>query len=48
VIGVVLLGDTVRDGWYVPTAVGLLLAVSGVIVLAGSPAQEPPRRRRVL
>ncbi|MCW2718236.1 MAG: hypothetical protein QOG20_4248 [Pseudonocardiales bacterium] len=48
VIGVVLLGDTVRDGWYVPTAVGLLLAVSGVIVLAGSPAQAPPRRRRVL
>jgi uncharacterized membrane protein HdeD (DUF308 family) len=47
VVGIALLGDTVRGGWWVPLGVGLLLAVAGVIVLAHSPVQEPPRRRRV-
>jgi hypothetical protein len=46
-VGVALLGDTVRPGWGVPLAIGLLLAVAGVIVLAHSPAQAPPRPRRV-
>ncbi len=46
-VGVVLLGDTVRAGWWFPLVVGLLLAVAGVVVLAHSPAQAPPRPRRV-
>jgi len=46
-VGVALLGDTVRPGWWVPLTIGLLLAVAGVIVLADSPAQAPPRPRRV-
>ena len=46
-VAVVLLGDTVRRGWWVPLTIGLLLAVAGVIVLAHSPAQAPPRPRRV-
>ena len=33
-VGIVLLGDTIRDGWYVPMALGLMLAVYGVSVLA--------------
>ncbi len=45
--GIALLGDTVRPGWWGPLAAGLLLAVAGVIVLAQSPAQAPPRPRRV-
>jgi uncharacterized membrane protein HdeD (DUF308 family) len=47
IVAVVLLGDTVRPGWWVPLTIGLLLAVAGVIVLAHSPAQAPPRPRRV-
>lgn len=46
-VGIALLGDAVRDGWWVPLAVGLSVAVAGVIVLARSPAQAPPRPRRV-
>ena len=46
-VGIVLLGDTVRPGWWMPLLIGLLLAVAGVIVLAHSPAQAPPRPRRV-
>ena len=46
-VGVALLGDTVRSGWWVPLTIGLMLAVGGVIVLAHSPAQAPPRPRRV-
>ena len=46
-VGIALLGDSVRDGWWVPMTVGLLLAVAGVVVLAGSPAQGAPRPRRV-
>lgn len=45
--GIALLGDTVRSGWWVPLLVGLLIAVAGVIVLAQSPVQAPPRPRRV-
>lgn len=33
-VGIVLLGDTIRDGWYVPMVLGLLLAVYGVSILA--------------
>ncbi len=45
VVGIVLLGDPVRDGWAWPFAVGLAVAVVGVVVLARRP---PPRRRRRL
>jgi hypothetical protein len=42
-VGIALLGDSVRAGWWGPMVVGLLLAVGGVAVLAGSPAHRPPR-----
>ncbi len=41
-VGITVLGDSVRDGWWWVLALGLGLAVSGVTVLAGSPAQRPP------
>lgn len=44
VVGIVLLGDPVRDGWGWVFVVGLAIAVVGVVVLARRP---PPRRRRV-
>ncbi|MDN5918469.1 MAG: hypothetical protein L0I76_25785 [Pseudonocardia sp.] len=34
IVGIALLGDTIRDGWYVPMILGLLLAVYGVSILA--------------
>lgn len=37
-VGIVLLGDAVRPGWLLPLGAGLLVAVAGVVVLAGSPA----------
>jgi drug/metabolite transporter (DMT)-like permease len=46
-VGLALLGDAVRPGWWAPMGVGLLSAVAGVVVLANSPAQAPPRPRRV-
>jgi drug/metabolite transporter (DMT)-like permease len=46
-VGIVLLGDAVRPGWWPVMAIGLVSAVTGVVVLAHSPAQAPPRRRRV-
>ncbi len=46
-VGIALLGDTVRPGWWLPLLIRLLLAVAGVIVLAHSPAQAPPRPRCV-
>jgi hypothetical protein len=46
-VGIALLGDSVRAGWWVPMAIGLLLAVGGVAVLAGSPVHGPPRPSRV-
>jgi hypothetical protein len=45
-VGIVLLGDPVRPGWGVPLAAGLLVAVTGVVVLARTPAR-PNRARRV-
>jgi hypothetical protein len=42
VAGIVLLGDSVRPGWWSVMFAGLVLAVAGVVVLAGSPAQRPP------
>ena len=36
--GIVLLGDSVRPGWWAAMSAGLVLAVAGVVVLAGSPA----------
>ncbi|MDT7577007.1 MAG: hypothetical protein QOH17_3340 [Pseudonocardiales bacterium] len=46
-VGIALLGDAVRPGWWPVMAIGLVSAVAGVVVLAHSPAQAPPRRRRV-
>jgi hypothetical protein len=46
-VGIVLLGDAVRAGWWAPMTIGLLLAVGGVVVLAHSPAHAPPRPARV-
>jgi len=46
-VGIALLGDSVRAGGWVPMAVGLLLAVGGVVVLARSPVHQPPRVARV-
>lgn len=43
--GIILLGDSVRPGWWVVMTAGLVLAVVGVVVLADSPAQRPPPRR---
>ena len=42
--GIVLLGDSVRPGWWPAMTAGLLLAVAGVVVLAGSPVHHPPSR----
>ncbi|HTK64547.1 MAG TPA: hypothetical protein VL595_19310 [Pseudonocardia sp.] len=42
-LGILLLGDSVRPGWAVPMAAGLLLAALGVVVLSSSPAQHPRR-----
>jgi hypothetical protein len=44
--GIVLLGDSVRAGWWAAMSAGLALAIAGVVVLAGSPAQQPPPLRR--
>lgn len=38
-LGLALLGDSVRPGWGVGFALGLALALGGVVVLARSPAQ---------
>ena len=40
VVGVVVLGDTVRHGWVVPVVLALLAAVVACVVLARSPANE--------
>lgn len=40
-VGMVLLGDTVRPGWGPACAAGLLLAVGGVVVLTRSLARDP-------
>jgi len=42
--GIVLLGDSVRPGWWPAMIAGLVLAVAGVVVLAGSPVHRPPPR----
>ncbi|MBO3095455.1 hypothetical protein [Cellulomonas dongxiuzhuiae] len=38
VVGVAVLGDTVRAGWAVPVALAVVTAVAGCVVLARSPA----------
>ena len=40
VVGVLALGDTVRDGWVIPALVGAVLALGSCVVLAHSPAQH--------
>jgi drug/metabolite transporter (DMT)-like permease len=45
VAGIVLLGDSVRPGWWGVLTAGLALAVTGVVVLAGSPVHQPPSGR---
>ena len=41
-IGIALLGDSVRAGWWWPMLTGLAIAVAGIATLAGSPTQRPP------
>jgi hypothetical protein len=43
-IGIALLGDAVRAGWWWPMLAGLGIAVAGIATLAGSPTQRPPPR----
>lgn len=43
-VGIWLLGDPVRPGWEPVLAVGLAIAVVGVVVLARSPHERPRRR----
>ncbi|WP_232661357.1 hypothetical protein [Pseudonocardia sp. TRM90224] len=45
IVGIVLLGDPVREGWTWPFILGLLTAVAGVVVLTSRP--QRPRRSRV-
>lgn len=40
IIGVIVLGDTVRPGWTVPALVGVVAAMAACVVLAGSPAEQ--------
>lgn len=44
-VGIALLGDPVRAGWGWPFALGLVIAVAGVVVLARAPARRPSRTR---
>ena len=41
VVGVVLLGDGVRDGWWPAIVAGLLLATIGAVVLSGDSITSP-------
>jgi len=43
-IGIALLGDSVRAGWWWPMLTGLGIAVAGIATLASSPTQQPPPR----
>jgi drug/metabolite transporter (DMT)-like permease len=45
-VGIVLLGDPVRPGWWIPLGVGLAVAVAGVVVLANAPSPPMGHRRR--
>lgn len=44
IVGIVLLGDPVREGWAWPFVLGLVIAVGGVVAITRIP---PPRRPRV-
>ena len=44
-VGIALLGDSVRSGWAAPMAAGLAVAATGVVVLTQSPVHRPERRR---
>lgn len=43
-VGIWLLGDPVRPGWWPVLVAGLAIAVAGVVVLARAPAEGPRRR----
>jgi len=45
-VGIVLLGDPVRSGWWIPLGAGLVVAVVGVVVLANAPPPPVGHRRR--
>lgn len=45
-VGIVLLGDRIRDGWWIPFGAGLVVAIVGVVVLATAPVPLPGQRRR--
>jgi hypothetical protein len=40
-LGIALLGDGIRAGWYVPSALAVLVACAGLIVLARPGTHEP-------
>jgi drug/metabolite transporter (DMT)-like permease len=44
-VGIVLLGDPIRSGWIIPFAVGLVVAVAGVVALANAPMPVTGHRR---
>lgn len=46
-VGILLLGDSVRPGWWPAMVFGMLLAILGSMVLARSPVQNPPTPARV-
>jgi drug/metabolite transporter (DMT)-like permease len=48
VVGILLLGDTVRPGWQVAMMLGLLLAAVGVLVLSQASAARPRKPARVV
>jgi drug/metabolite transporter (DMT)-like permease len=45
-VGIVLLGDEIRAGWWIPFGAGMVVAVVGVVVLAKAPVPQPGQRRR--
>jgi hypothetical protein len=42
-LGLAVLGDRVRPGWAVVLALGWVLTVAGVVVLARAPATRAPQ-----
>ncbi|WP_214406009.1 hypothetical protein [Pseudonocardia lacus] len=42
-VGILLLGDAVRPGWWWVTVLGLIAAVAGSVVIARHPPLRPPR-----
>jgi drug/metabolite transporter (DMT)-like permease len=45
-VGLIVLGDTVRDGWAVPASIAVFVAVAGCAALATSPANTTAEEQR--